>query len=413
MTNNVPGQGDMGSDTSTYDLLGQLTASTTAVPYIYDALGRRVATRFDQACDDELNRYNAPCHVSGIRRTIWDGAQELGEIQLPTEQLENDTYVGQGTFTSSSLNLAPFYGAVAYAYDGRIDQPMAIQRLRYANLTPSNTIVELAAFTYNPVWNVQGTVSNVVGDTSTLPAPACPESMLGGTRATCFSWVIQRHALAYRDVSTVWPRAWQGTLLQDKVGAGGLMYRRNRYYDSKSGRFTQEDPIGLAGGLNLYGYANGDPVNFSDPYGLCPQNLSLLRGLLCNSIEATTTFVGAVGGFLGGGGAGALAAVPTAGLAAPLTVPAGAVEGALVGAVAGRLAGSVISNALFSKDGGEFRGGRQSTRDSDHRRLMKEFDPTREERTRIHEEISKQKRGGDLDFDELRQIFTDIVKRRP
>lgn len=37
-----------------------------------------------------------------------------------------------------------------------------------------------------------------------------------------------------------------------------------------SGRvFTQEDPIGLAGGLNLYGYAGGDPVNYSDPFGLC------------------------------------------------------------------------------------------------------------------------------------------------
>ena len=33
---------------------------------------------------------------------------------------------------------------------------------------------------------------------------------------------------------------------------------------------TQEDPIGLAGGLNLYGFAAGDPVNFSDPFGLCP-----------------------------------------------------------------------------------------------------------------------------------------------
>ncbi len=38
------------------------------------------------------------------------------------------------------------------------------------------------------------------------------------------------------------------------------------------GQFTQRDPIGLAGGLNLYGYADGDPVNFSDPFGLCPKD---------------------------------------------------------------------------------------------------------------------------------------------
>ena len=34
---------------------------------------------------------------------------------------------------------------------------------------------------------------------------------------------------------------------------------------------TQEDPIGLAGGLNLYGYAGADPINSSDPFGLCPR----------------------------------------------------------------------------------------------------------------------------------------------
>lgn len=45
---------------------------------------------------------------------------------------------------------------------------------------------------------------------------------------------------------------------------------RPRYLDPQSGRFTQEDPIGLAGGLNLYGFANGDPVTYSDPFGLCP-----------------------------------------------------------------------------------------------------------------------------------------------
>lgn len=42
-------------------------------------------------------------------------------------------------------------------------------------------------------------------------------------------------------------------------------------YDFVSiGSLTQEDPLGLAGGLNLYGFAGGDPVNFSDPFGLLP-----------------------------------------------------------------------------------------------------------------------------------------------
>ena len=36
--------------------------------------------------------------------------------------------------------------------------------------------------------------------------------------------------------------------------------------------FTQEDPIGVAGGVNLYGYGEGDPVNNSDPFGLCPDD---------------------------------------------------------------------------------------------------------------------------------------------
>jgi len=30
------------------------------------------------------------------------------------------------------------------------------------------------------------------------------------------------------------------------------------------------DPVGIAGGVNLYGFAEGDPVNYSDPFGLCP-----------------------------------------------------------------------------------------------------------------------------------------------
>ncbi len=33
-----------------------------------------------------------------------------------------------------------------------------------------------------------------------------------------------------------------------------------------------QDPIGLAGGVNLYSYAGSNPIAFSDPFGLCPKS---------------------------------------------------------------------------------------------------------------------------------------------
>jgi RHS repeat-associated protein len=59
-----------------------------------------------------------------------------------------------------------------------------------------------------------------------------------------------------------------GSLIEGGRDLTGQLYMRNRFYDPHSGKFTQEDPIGIAGGLNVYGFGNSDPVNFSDPYGL-------------------------------------------------------------------------------------------------------------------------------------------------
>ncbi len=50
--------------------------------------------------------------------------------------------------------------------------------------------------------------------------------------------------------------------------SGGFIYLRNRWYDPKTGRFLTQDPIGLAGGVNLYSYAGNNPVAYSDPFGL-------------------------------------------------------------------------------------------------------------------------------------------------
>ena len=45
-----------------------------------------------------------------------------------------------------------------------------------------------------------------------------------------------------------------------------LVYLRNRYYDSTTGRFITEDPV--KDGLNWYAYANNNPIMYADPNGL-------------------------------------------------------------------------------------------------------------------------------------------------
>ncbi len=48
----------------------------------------------------------------------------------------------------------------------------------------------------------------------------------------------------------------------------GLHYNFHRYCNPKTGRYLTADPIGLAGGINLYAYVQNDPVNWVDPEGL-------------------------------------------------------------------------------------------------------------------------------------------------
>jgi hypothetical protein len=66
----------------------------------------------------------------------------------------------------------------------------------------------------------------------------------------------------------------------------GSGYGRDQEYDSRSGPCTQLDPIGLAGGMNSYGFAAGDPINFSAPFWLRPDSLSTEEAEECQKKEA-------------------------------------------------------------------------------------------------------------------------------
>jgi len=248
----------------------------------YDALGRRVLTRTQREC--VITTPSLVCGVSTIRRTVWDGSQELVEIQQPGHTgtadaaLENDSAFAarQPIFQPGVLNadLNPFYGRVAYTVGPSLDQPLSVTRWAYQADSSGQLAQWQEPFTIVPHWNVRGEADNgafadgsIQHCGSTIPSRCLRV-------AWPFGWTANQQKVFQ-------VAAWHGSLLEQKRDGSGLLFKRNRYLDPTTGKFTQEDPIGLAGGLNLYGFANGDPVNYSDPFGLWPPDWGkLVTGLM-------------------------------------------------------------------------------------------------------------------------------------
>lgn len=271
--------------------------------YRYDALGRRVVvrTRTENVCTGNN------CH-SALMWVAWDGDAIAEEVRG----------AGSNTLTDDSLELGlpphdpaqqPFYGKVVYVNGPTLDQPLEIQ-----GIIPYRT------------W--RGVIDGgSCGSCSQIDFP-------GLTYEAYLDAIPTPHPIP--------PHSWHGTLFAAGLDESGLMYRRNRYYDPSTGQFTQEDPAGLAGGMNSYGFANGDPVNFSDPFGLCPPEDSnfgpgcpgYFTVLGAGLGAAAGALAGGAGGGLGGGAAGELAC---AGF--PVCGAGGAVAGEAAGALAGAATG--------------------------------------------------------------------------
>jgi RHS repeat-associated protein len=106
----------------------------------------------------------------------------------------------------------------------------------------------------------------------------------------------------------------------------GLSFFRNRIYDQTTGRWTQEDPIGLAGGHNLYQFNGNNPVSYTDPFGLskCPPNCGTIHAVGALAFGTLGAVQGAVLGIPGG--------------------PGGVVVGAAIGGGSGIVAGVAAGN---------------------------------------------------------------------
>jgi RHS repeat-associated protein len=68
---------------------------------------------------------------------------------------------------------------------------------------------------------------------------------------------------------------------QEWDATAGLYYYDARWYDSATGRFITQDPLGFAAGdENLYRYCHNSPTNATDPSGLkSPKSVQYISGL--------------------------------------------------------------------------------------------------------------------------------------
>lgn len=251
--------------------------------YRYDALGRRVLVMSRWNCffgADSVGYAN--CNQSRVRRIVWEGPRELWEIQMPARPqdgslIENDTarvsyWAGTQQWDGTYADPNPLFGRVGYTYAGGVDQPVSVTRVNLVRRKTTTDTKYWNPVELQPLWNWRGDAD--IGTFHDGGMKTCTDP----THCVFVQWrgvafgAGQAGELLWTqmDPHNQSPYGWFGTLIHKKEDATGTYYRRNRHVDPMTGRFTQEDPIGLAGGLNLYGFANGDPVSYSDPFGLCP-----------------------------------------------------------------------------------------------------------------------------------------------
>jgi len=123
----------------------------------------------------------------------------------------------------------------------------------------------------------------------------------------------------------------------------GFHYNYCRDYHPGIGRFVEADPIGLKGGMNLYAYANNNPVNSMDPDG---------------QVAALAYYVtqAAIGGITGAG-AGAVTGITTGGKHKWLAAIAGGTAGGVAGTMSGLVFGGTAGGAIGGAFGGAIAGG--------------------------------------------------------
>ncbi|WP_409846789.1 RHS repeat domain-containing protein [Roseateles asaccharophilus] len=288
-----------------YDARGQRSSKSVAAQHLgvetpmtaeYDAADRmsRITLRPGQPGREErcVLSYDANGNLaekacdgaSGTTRYGWDSLNKLASITGPGLNA-GFAYDALGRRVSRTLN-----GEVSwYSYDG--EQAIAETKSGVTTRLLTGLAVDELIATYT-----QGQQRVMLSDAL--------GSVLGETRADGSRATIRTYS-PYGETSQSGEAPSSSTAYTGREqDSGNLYYYRARFYDPQLKRFLSEDPIGLAGGGNVYVYVEGDPLSFTDPTGeFIPQLIGFGIGV---GLEYLTNPCASAGDLLLAGGLGAL-----------------------------------------------------------------------------------------------------------
>jgi RHS repeat-associated protein len=209
--------------------LTQVEAPGTSASYAYDALNRRIARSISGA-GQAASQVGPGGNIT--TRYVYDGAQAVAEVTGAP---------GAGTVSQdparTRLLITDALGSVL------------------AQIKPDGS--QAASYVYSPYGQTR---VSVAGGELSLGG-----SNLNATEANASLYTAREYEGT--NLGTVAPGANQNA---QTASQGELYYYRARYYDPVLKRFISEDPIGLAGGMNTFGYVGGDPMSRTDASGLEP-----------------------------------------------------------------------------------------------------------------------------------------------
>ncbi len=219
--------------------------------YRYDAFGRMIEKRSSKHGVQRF-RYDALHRLVEVHKQTSNGATVVKMTYDPldrriekTEHTASGYRIGHTRFTWSGLQLLQEHknnqtSLYIYVDEGneplaRVDGEGSLQKIRYYHNDLNGLPEQLSEFDGQTVWQARYRVWGSVVEEIREP------------------YYLEEQNLRF-----------QGQYLDRETG---LHYNTFRFYDPDIGRFTTPDPIGLAGGLNLYTYAP-NPLTWIDPFGL-------------------------------------------------------------------------------------------------------------------------------------------------